>query len=878
MNWTKTLSSCLFFILGISANAQYPIIPKPLIETVRTDFFTFSANHPIENYSRDSNLNASFNAWLNNDASKKIVPNKMVQTKISLQLLGQKKWKKYLQKLQLNSSFEPGNEGYVIKIEKNYLLLLAQTETGLFYGFQSIQQLFKMGAIPCGEIYDKPAFAIRAWQDDISRGPIPTMRQLKNEIKLLSSYKLNYFTLYTEHVFKYKTHPAIALEEGITANDIQELQQFAKLYHVQLIANQQSFGHLEKILANPAYAYLGEKNHILSPNQSASYQMLNDFYTEQNACYDGKYFMINCDETFGLGSEQNKRMADSLGMAGLYAYHINKIYSLLKPSGKQILMWSDIIANYPEIKNKIPKDIILIPWAYHDAKSFEDMLKPISEAGFNFWVAPGINNWLNVFPNQNIAQNNCYNLIRDGYQLGASGVLNTSWDDDGYSLFENNWQGFIWGADLSWNAPLAYSNSFDRYNRFKKAYDIQFWGTPISDMVNQFSDLHQSKINKCLSNQSFFEPIFPMFPSYLSNDAEQNNKQAQQQLTRIYKQIDSLLNFAQAQQNAAANLKYAIREAQFTIEKNIFRIHYNKFLHQEYTKENIELELQQLQQKVANLQSDFSYLYLQENKNYWLQNNLVKFESLKKTLQLLPEHCVIVADEKLTAKGRKITLSAPLSSNPIYYTTDSLAPFKPSRLYSKPFYLKSNATIQCATFANLNTKNEISLSKETFIFHQAIGKIMSINIPYSKYHPAYAGGGPMGLADGKIGSAKTITDGNWQGYTGKDLIVVMAFDKVVKMKSFEMGFYQNTTSWVILPKQLEIYVSENGEQYQLLNTISHQIPVNSEEKIKYIFNASYKNQKVQFIKIVCKYYGPLPSFHPSAGEASMIFADEIIIR
>ncbi len=877
MNWKKTLSSCLFFILGISANAQYPIVPKPLIEKVRSDFFTFSANHPIENYSRDSTLNASFNTWLNKEASEKIVANKMVQTKISLQLLGQKKWKKYLQKLQLNNSFEPGNEGYVIKIEKNYLLLLAQTETGLFYGFQSIQQLFKMGAIPCGEIYDKPSFAVRAWQDDISRGPIPTMAQLKNEIKLLSSYKLNYFTLYTEHVFKYKSHPSLALEEGLSGNDIIELQQYAQLYHVQLIANQQSFGHLEKIVNNPAYAYLGEQKHILSPNQAASYQLLNDFYTEQNACYGGNYFMINCDETFGLGSEQNKRMADSLGMAGLYAYHINKIYDLMRTSGKQLLMWSDIIANYPEIKNKIPKDIILIPWAYHDAKSFEDMLKPISEAGFNFWVAPGINNWLNIFPNQNVAQNNCYNLIRDAYQLGASGVLNTSWDDDGYALFENNWQGFIWGADLSWNAPMVGSNSYDRYNSFKNAFDKQFWGTPISDVLNQFVNLHQSTINKCLSNQSFFEPIFPMFPSYLSNDAEQTNLQAAKLLNSLYKKIDSLLINTQ-QQKAAANLKYALREAQFTVEKNIFRIHYSKFLQQAYSKENIALELQQLQQKVANLQSDFSYLYLQENKNYWLQNNIAKFERLSASLSQLPEHCVIIADEKISKKGRKISLSAPLSTNPIYYSTDSVFPLTPKHIYKKPFYLKSNAALQCATFANLNAKNEISLSKETFIFHQAIGKIMSINIPYSKYHPAYSGGGPMGLVDGKIGSAKTITDGNWQGYSGKDLIIVMEFEKAIKMKSFEMGFYQNTTSWVILPKQLEIYISENGEQYQLLNTISHQIPVNTDEKLKYSFISNYKNRKVQFIKIVCKYYGPLPSFHPSAGEASMIFADEIIIR
>ena len=64
-------------------------------------------------------------------------------------------------------------------------------------------------------IYDKPNIAVRAWQDDISRGPIPTMDMLKQEIKTLASFKLNYFTLYTEQVFKLESHPTIAPAEEV---------------------------------------------------------------------------------------------------------------------------------------------------------------------------------------------------------------------------------------------------------------------------------------------------------------------------------------------------------------------------------------------------------------------------------------------------------------------------------------------------------------------------------------------------------------------------------------------------------------------------------------------------------------------------------------
>ena len=35
----------------------------------------------------------------------------------------------------------------------------------------------------------------------------------------------------------------------------------------------------------------------------------------------------------------------------------------------------------------------------------------------------------------------------DGAAMGAQGMLNTVWDDDGENLSEFNWYGFLWSAD-----------------------------------------------------------------------------------------------------------------------------------------------------------------------------------------------------------------------------------------------------------------------------------------------------------------------------------------------------------------------------------------------------------------------------------------------
>ena len=194
--------------------------------------------------------------------------------------------------------------------------------------------------------------------------------------------------------------------------------------------------------------------------------------------------------------------------------------------------------------------------------------------------------------------------------------------------------------------------------------------------------------------------------------------------------------------------------------------------------------------------------------------------------------------------------------------------------YNKPIVSKQNIHLKSGIYENGMLQ---FYREDSFIYHQAIGSIQHINLKPSTYHPSYVASGKMALVDGKIGSDKDLKSGLWQGFRGGNLQVDLMLDKPKTIQSFAMGFYQNTPSWVILPKTIEIYTSNDGIQYQLLTTISHKIDISREDAMKHTFRANWPKRKMRYVRVIAKYAGHLPAKHPGAGLPSMMFADEIML-
>ena len=295
--------------------------------------------------------------------------------------------------------------------------------------------------------------AHRGLSDDWSRGPLPSMDFLEREIRTLAAYKYNIFSPYFEHTFAYGSTPVAAFPGGaMTPDEARELVAYAANYHITVIPEQESFGHLHHVLKFEEYSPLGETPHgaVLAPGDAGTLPLISSWFGELAKVFPAPYAHVGADETFELGLGRTRDQVKQQGLATVYLNFLSQIHETLAPLHKRLLFWGDIAVNSPELVGTLPKDMIAVPWVYDARPDFTPEIVPFTKAGLETWVAPGVSNWNRVYPNNNVALGNIRAFVRDGQKLGATGMLNTVWNDDGEGIFDENWFGVLFGAAAGW--------------------------------------------------------------------------------------------------------------------------------------------------------------------------------------------------------------------------------------------------------------------------------------------------------------------------------------------------------------------------------------------------------------------------------------------
>jgi len=404
-----------------------------------------------------------------------------------------------------NLPFDPAmnDEGYVLIVEPHEASIIAASGAGIFYGVQTFKQLLPLpGAkrvMPTGTIRDWPAMKYRGIQDDLSRGPVPTLEFQKQQIRIFAAYKANIYSPYFEHTLLYPDHPMAAPFGGaMTPADVAELVRYALQYHITIVPEQEAFGHLHHVLKYDLYSDVAETphGHVLAPGQPGSLPLIKDWFTDIANEFPSPFLHIGADETLDLGKGLTAQQVKDRGYGPVYVDFLKQIHEELAPLHRRLLFWGDIGGQDPNAVAGLPKDMIAVPWNYDDTKGFDKMIEPFAKAGIETWIGDGDANWGEVYPVAHTAFGNIQGFVRDDQRLGSTGSLTTVWNDDGEGLHNMNWYTVLFGAVAAWQ--LGESSVAD----YQDAYGPIFHGDASGkinaaekEIMAAFDTLSQAKID-----------------------------------------------------------------------------------------------------------------------------------------------------------------------------------------------------------------------------------------------------------------------------------------------------------------------------------------------------------------------------------------------
>ena len=365
-----------------------------------------------------------------------------------------------------------GEQAYRLSIRKDGIVIEAGGERGWLYGALTLNQWLQAQASPdtieCVVIEDAPKVQRRGYMLDVSRDRMPTMGELFRIIDQLARLKYNHLELYLEHTFAYAGHEGASQGASpITASEMRKLIAHAATRGIEMVPNQNTFGHMHRWLTLPEYNHLAEEPegtlHAfdlrkepfgLCAAHPGSLQLVDEMIGQLLPLFDSEYFNAGLDETFDLGRGGSAALCEEKGKGAVYMDYLRAVHEMTARRGKRMVFWADILLEHPEVFEQLPKGCVPVIWGYEHDHPLDAQAKTLSDIGAEFWIAPGTSSWQSLTGRASNCLENIRSAARAALGHGASGLVLTDWGDWGH------WQppslsnlGILHFAMQAWSGP-----------------------------------------------------------------------------------------------------------------------------------------------------------------------------------------------------------------------------------------------------------------------------------------------------------------------------------------------------------------------------------------------------------------------------------------
>lgn len=381
------------------------------------------------------------------------------------------------------TSLASASERYRLRVHATGVEIDADGLAGARHALATLQQLVRLAPctsppspvssaveLPRCAIDDHPDLAERGVMLDVSRTKVPELATLFAVVDRMAEMKLNRLQLYTEHAFAYPGHEAVWRDSSaFTGAEIEALDARCRARGIELVPNQQSFGHMHRWLVHDRYRDLAEvpegvehafsiakEPYGLCATDPRSLALLAELYDELFPHFTSREVNVGLDETFDLGMGRSRAACAARGKHRVYLEYLRAVHALVTARGKRMQFWGDIVLEAPELVAELPRDAVAMEWGYDADHPFDAHARTFAESGLAFHVCPGTSSWQSVLGRTDNMLANVRSAARAALEHGARGMLVTDWGDRGHlQPLSVSWPGIVHAAGSAWNVASA---------------------------------------------------------------------------------------------------------------------------------------------------------------------------------------------------------------------------------------------------------------------------------------------------------------------------------------------------------------------------------------------------------------------------------------
>lgn len=207
----------------------------------------------------------------------------------------------------------------------------------------------------------------------------------------------------------------------------------------------------------------------------------------------------------------------------------------------------------------------------------------------------------------------------------------------------------------------------------------------------------------------------------------------------------------------------------------------------------------------------------------------------------------------------------------IRYTLDGSEPTAASTVYQPSgVVITKDGSIRAAAFSTKGEQLGKVLTKYFFINKATGRKYTLVNQPKN-----YTGGETYGLTNGVKG--EEANSATWVGFEGKDLDITIDLGQVMSIGKVSFAFMGASASWIMLPTEVEVFLSNDGKKFSSVKKIPMSITDPNGRSVQQL-GVAVNDKKARYVRVFAKNYGKLPSDHQGSGNPAWLFVDEISVE